>query len=546
MTYLVCFCCLLFFHFSNALALVPLEGIILGEAKEEFQNDPLAFVFSDIYDHSQVGETKKMKLYQSTLMSGVKLVESCSHFAPPVYSDVESEKNAKRSIAATLQYIGLDTSIRAIGSYARKFNLDQESFNQLKNNLVVNYCSKNLTVYSLKMVEKSLDYFFQNPLDKIIPSIESSTYASEFAKDISEKLSSRSKEFDQVIRSFRAFCSWGNDVDKYRMLSPYLSNPIIMAFIFKNMSGLKDKIDDRSMKVVTLPSESSVKVACDNLVCRQVTPLNFKKKFPRTVGSTGLETDLQKLYCHHFRFRDLEKGSSPQMDAWIKELSLEDPVFETSNFISLMTGVPNFFNGIQNYKDLIQVVKSSFNDRWGKWSNNMLTNFSTDLFYEEPLKVKIEPVRNLAELSIHGFSINLNVTLGEIDRVLKDNDKLKSKFHLKLSKNYLRQIRSKIDIFEKSVDAESVDKLIDEVANYLKIQINKKEKLFFQKMWTKDFSRIVAEELVQQARYYKGSFFDTYEDQMLKIPVSFSYGLFAISYIRYRADLKSGRVKRNI
>jgi hypothetical protein len=110
---------LLFFFVSTmAFALIPVEGILMGQAANDIQNDPLLKIFSDIYDKGLEGENKKLKLYQSTYESGENLNESCSYLGAPLYSSSWQEKQARRSIAATLQYIGLDTSIKAVGAYA--------------------------------------------------------------------------------------------------------------------------------------------------------------------------------------------------------------------------------------------------------------------------------------------------------------------------------------------------------------------------------------------------------------------------------------------
>src|SRR5690606_5643996 len=123
--------------------------------------------------------------------------------------------------AATLQYIGLDTSIKAIGAYARKLDISNEEFSRLSKNLVKNYCSQNITIFSLKSIEKSLDHYYQNPEATIIPSLVSSPFATEAIKTSSEKMSARSKEFDLVVKNFRAFCSWGGQDEDYRMLTDY-------------------------------------------------------------------------------------------------------------------------------------------------------------------------------------------------------------------------------------------------------------------------------------------------------------------------------------
>lgn len=515
----------------------------MGEAQENIQNDPLKAIFSDIYDKSRQGENKKIKLYQATYESGQNLHESCSYLGVPAYASLWQEKQARRSVAATLQYIGLDTTIKAIGAYSRKLDVDAESFRILRTNLVKSYCSKNVTVLSIKNIEKSLDYYYTNPDMDLVASVDSSPFASAMFKQFTEKSEARSKEFDLLIRNFRAFCSWGTEVEDYRMLTPYLNNRFIMAFVFKNMLGLQDQIDETEFKVITKASKSTVQVACNDLICRKETPVNFTAQFPLSVGSTGIVTDLPKLYCHHFRFQDQPQKTIPEVKEWIKSYELEDPVFETSQFISLMTGVPDLLNAAESYLDIPLLARSSIDERWNKWATTVLNSFSRDLLYEESLKVKVEPQEDMAQLSSEGFMVDLMVTLGEMDRLLENNDKIKMSFDLKLTKNFFRQIRSKSVVLDNEIDIEGKKEFRNEIARYIDIQLKEKEKLLTQKMWNEDFSKLIADELIRQARLYKGPLFNSYQDQVLRVPIKFSYGLFALSYLRYRADVAAGRLK---
>lgn len=527
-------------------ALVPVEGILMGEAQTDIQNDPLSALFKDTYDKSQMGENKKIKLYQMSYESGQNLNESCTYLGQPTYSTVWQESQAKRSTAATLQYVGLDTSIKAIGAYAKKLNIEEEDFKRLTKNLVTNYCSKNITIFSLRNIESSLKYYYDNPFNEMIPSIESSPFATEAVKNATEKNSSREREFDLVLKNFRAFCSWGGETEDYRMMTPYLSNRYIMSFVIKNMVGLQDKLDEKSLKVLPTPSDSTVQVTCTDLICRKDTLVNFKAKFPPSVGSTGLFTDLSKLYCHHFRFQDEPKNTIPQVKTWLKAQELEDPIFETSQFISLMTGVPDFIGGVESYRDIPLLVRSSIDERWNHWAKDVLTTFSRDLLYEESLKVKVEPNRDRLSLRTKGFKVDMTVTLGEMDRLMRVKDKLDLTFDLKISKNYFRYMRNKWDHLSKEVDLEGQKKLKEEVAAYVNVQLKEKEKLFSQKMWNQQFSKLVADELLEQALIYKGPMFDTYKDEVFRVPVRFSYGIFALSYLRYRADVAAGRLKLNL
>lgn len=527
----------------SAHALVPVEGILMGEAQSDIQNDPLTAIFSEIYDKTQFGENKKVKLYHATWESGQNLNESCGYLGTPVYSTVWQEKQARRSVAATLQYIGLDTSIKAIGAYAKKLDVSYDNFKTLTSNLMKNYCSKNITIFSLKNIEKSLQYYYDNPQMNVIPTIESSPFATPQVKVSTEKPNARSKEFDLVIKNFRDFCSWGAETEDYRMMTSYLNNRYIMAFVIKNMLGLQDKVDDKLQKVLTVASNDTVQVGCTELICRKDTLASFKNKFPLSAGSTGIETDLPKLYCHHFRYQNAPQKTTPEVKAWIKAEELEDPIFNTSQFISLMTGVPDFFSGVESYVDIPLLVRSSVDDRWNQWAKNVLNSFSRDLLYEESFKVKVEPRRDLASLGTQGFQIDFSITLGEMDRILKDNDKLGLTFDLKLSKNYIRSLRTKWSVLEKAADFEGQKAFKEEIARYINLQIRTKEKLFTQKLWNDDFSKLIGEELLEQALTYRGNMFESYQDQVLRVPVKFSYGLFAIAYLRYRADVGAGRMK---
>jgi hypothetical protein len=537
----------LLFLSSTVFALVPVEGILLGQAVNEYQQDPLNFIFSDIYDKSMAGENTKLRLYQSTYESGALLKESCSLFSPPTYASNWMEKQAKRSMVSTVQYIGLDTSIKAIGAYAKKFEVTEDAFKKLSNNLIKNYCSKNITVFSIKRLEQALDHYYKNPQNNLIPSVENSPFITTLYKTKTESVQGRSNEFDQAINNFKAFCSWGGDVVDYRMMVPYLNNSFIMAFMIKNMTGVQDKYDPVLQKVNQLPSPDTVQVGCTDLICRKVSLDKFKQSFPRSVGSTGLYTDLAKLYCHHFKTQDYSGSNSiPVVQTWIKKMELEDPIFESSFFISLMTGVPDAVFGVDNYRELPVVAKSSLDERWKNWSNTVLKSFSKDMLFEESLKIKAEPRRDKSALRAQGFWLDFSVTLGEMDRIVDENDKLTLSFDLKLSKNYIRHVRSKWIDLSNNMDEEGRIQFRDQISKYLDLQLKEKEKYFRQKMWNDDFSRLIVQELVEQILVYNGPMFDSYKEEMLKVPVKFTYGIFALSYLRYRADVKAGRLKLNL
>lgn len=537
----------LFMFSSLTFALVPVEGILMGEAVSEYQNDPLYYIFGDYYDKTQTAENAKLRLYQSAYRSGVHLQESCSLYSVPTYSTVWMEKQAKRSMVGTLQYIGLDISIKAIGAYAKRFELGEEAFKKLSSNLVKNYCSKNITVYSIKRLEQAFAYYYANPEAKLIPTIESSPFATTIYKTATESTQARSAEFDQALNNFKAFCSWGGDVADYRLMVPYLKNSFIMAYLIKHMTGVQDRFDEKKMKVTQVPQAETAQVTCTDLICRKASFDSFKENFPRSIGSTGLYTDLAKLYCHHFKLQDYSSsGTIPEIKSMIKKMELEDPIFETSFFVSLITGVPDAVFGVEKYRDLPNLAKSSIDERWNKWANDVLGMFSKDMLFEESLKIKANPLRDRVALRTDGFLLDFSVTLGEMDRIVDNTDKLSLSFDLKLSKNYLRHMKTKWTTLTNEIDLEGRAQFSEELARQLSVQLKGKEKFFRQKMWNEKFSKLIVQELMEQVLTYRGPLFDSYQDQVLRIPVKFSYGVFALSYLRYRADVNAGRLKLNL
>lgn len=533
---------------SPAFSLVPVEGILLGEATSEIQNDPLSLVFTNIYETpSNDIEYKKVKNYQALLTSGTFFTEGCSQLGPVTYSTPWKEQQAKRSVTAALQYIGLDRTIKAIGAYAKTLEVSETQYKTLVDNIVGQYCSENVTVMSLKTIRKSLEFYYQNPDQNILPNVEKSPYVTEAFKAGSLTSETRSKEFQFALKNFRAFCSWGGNTEDYRLLPPYLKNPFIMGLVTRNMAGLSYVWDDESGKMIwKKDAPEAIRVVCKDLVCRQTSRENFIKDFPTSTGSTGVSTDLNKLYCQHFRYLDYDhKKTIPEVREWMKSAEIEEPFLESGFFVSLMSGVPDPFMIQNKFSDIPLIVKSSVDERWSQWSKDSLTTFSRELLFEESLRVRALPRRVIADIR-EDLLLDFHVTLGEMDRIMKVNDKVSMSFDFKFSKNWLKSLITKRNQVVGDLDVEAEKVFQDEVARYIDLQLRTKEKLFTQKIWNEEFSRLIAGELLGQVLSYRGSYFDNYKDEMVRVPVRFSYGIFALSYLRYRSQVAKGAAELNL
>ena len=528
-----------------ALALVPVEGILRGEANLEYQQDPLRFIFPVInLDKSE--EAKKVKFYAHRYQRGDELVDACRYYGPTEYTESWKEDQAKRSVAATLQYIGLDTAIKAVGAYAKELSIDESSYENLTENLVSQYCSKNMTIFATKTVKASLKHYYQNPED-ILPKIESSPYATDVFKNHAGSNMARQNEFEYAIELFRDFCSWGGEVSDYRMMGPYLSNRFFMSFVIENLTNVKQKFDNETGRVSLIEDKDTLKVNCDQLICRKTSIEDFTRKFPLTVGSSGLKTDLEKLYCHHFRYQDYKHDTIPEVKSWIKAQSLEAPVFRQNFLLSLMNGIPDPMMGMPDYKELPFLAKSNIDERWGKWARDVLDVFSGDLLFEESLKIQVKDRSDYVSLVTKGYSIDLFITLGEMDRMLGESDKLSMTFDIKLAKSYMLWIRKEWSDALKKADYERQTKLQVHLEKTLAALFKPKEEHYLQKIWNDDLFRIVSQELIHQISRAPTSWFETgYKDKMMEIPVKFYYGVFALNYLKYRADSKSHEGKLSL
>lgn len=531
-----------------AHALVPLEGIVLGGVKKDLQFDPMTLVMEPPKAIDNGESTQQLALYLAQYQEGINLQESCQFITPSKYDTSWKEDQARRGVVSTLQYIGLDTTIRAIGAYARKLEMDQDQYNKLVENLVGNSCSQNVTVYSLKLLKDNFQSFYQTPDMNAIPSIASSPFISDEVKTLSESKTAREKEFFYLLKSFRSFCSWGGEVKNYRMLPPYLKSPFVMDRVIKSMTGQKIIWDSKIKKAFVQEGFTPVRSACQDLICRRRSDdSEFKNNFPEMIGTTSLQSDLKHMYCHHFRYTDYQSlNQISPVKEWIKETDLEDPIYEVAVFNSILATVPDFMFSHATYKDLPLVLKASIDQRWKGWASSSLNSFSSDLLYEESLQFKIRSVKDSTMIRKDGFKLGMDVTLGELDRILDVTDKISFRFNLRLSKSYLRYLKQKQVDYRSEIDIEGLKMFEDQVSEYLKTQVDLKSKKLINAMWSSELSKILAYELMSQVTLYYGPMFDDLKDEMMTIPVDFYLGTFALNYLRFKADVKAGRVQLDL
>ena len=528
---------------THVHALVPLEGIIYGDVKNIQQYDPLSNVFTGSAvvepELENKKERKKLEEYIGLYRQGTNMLYRCELSSPAKYINPWQEETARRIVVATLQYIGLDVSMRAIVEYSKLLEYSKSEFETLTNNLIKNTCTQNLSVYSLKLLKNNFHHFYKNGSGYQVPSVKTSPY---FTQTIREKTNSRAakeNEFNLAIKNFRAFCSWGGDTDNYRMLAGYLNNPFVMSYVFNHLNGKKINWDDSKKVITTIENKEAIRVSCKDLICRKSDKVVFSQNFPRMIGSTTLDVDLNNMFCSHFsQVSYLYKEQNPTIKKWIKEQTIEEPYLEAMNFISLLTGIPDLLIAADKYNDLVSSLRENIDSRWKKWAKDKNEQFVVDLLYEESLNIDLVPMAKSNEIIKGNFQLVFDYTLGELDRVLDVVDKITAKFHLEFPKSYLRWIREDYIKRSNKSDFKALEHIRNKVKTYVEIQLEAKKELFLIPMWNKKMGDIIADEIIDQLINYRGKYFKDFSHEKVKVPVKFRFGLFALKYFNQRFKAK--------
>lgn len=520
-------------------ALVPLESAVLGKINKDIQYDPLDYVFAPRTQKysAEDGARQELKAFTGFIHQGENLQNSCANSFRNEYRDSWRRKVALTSVASTLQYIGLDVTTRAIGKYAQVLEFSQDEYNNLVDRLVGNYCSKNLTVMSLKLLRDNLQSRYQKDNDFALPTTGDNPYFPEALKKWSESMRAREQEMVAAVKVFRALCSWGGDEDDFRLMTPFLKDQYIMSFVNEQIlsQAIKWKADTNQFYVEQ--SSNTVQVLCRDLICRKVTRVEFDREFPLSAGSTGLASDLSRMYCHNFRDLDYKfKNQEATIKKWMNKQTLDEERFMVSSLISLFTHIPDFLMNAPSYKDFIDIAKSNVDNTWTNWAHKSNEAYTNELYYEESLHIEVADRQHYFFYTKPDFKVMLDVHLGELDKTFVVNDKVGFSYPLKVNKTFLKWIRQE---YINANTNEKTDKVLAEFSQHLFPQIEKIRSRLLVAPWNEGLERLVASELLEQLRFYRGNYFGDFEASDVFIPVEFRYGLFALKYIDYRAKTKA-------
>ena len=439
-------------HFKEpAYALVPLESIILGDFSDNYQteaSDPLDYIFKikTNDDEEKLSEYREyLALYRGFYEEGVGLENRCKERPTALYAKSYQKDRVTRSVIASLQYVGLDVMTRAIPAYAKYFEFTEKEYSNLVENLIGNWCSQNTTIISLKALKDNFKAKFKSEDSFKLPSLgKNPLFPPNLSKFVPED-KAREREFKQTVDLFKSFCSWGGDINNTRLLVPLLRNPQIMAFVIRQMAGLKLTWNKLDQGFTYTDDESSVRVQCRNLICRRLNPTKFRSEMPRSLGSKGFQDDFQRIYCENLRDMDyVVKNQVPQIKKIIKNLTFDDQNLLVSQMISLLTGVPDFMVRSEKFTDGQDWLRASVDRIWDQWAEKQSQKFGTDLLFEESLTLELVDTSLYFNRFRKNFGVVFDVNLGEFDRINQMVGKISTKFDIKVSKGFLNWMRKQL------------------------------------------------------------------------------------------------------
>jgi hypothetical protein len=533
--------------FSQKLfALAPVESLVLGNFSEDYsesKTDPLNYVFSrDTNIRSSSLEFKKdLAVYRGLYEEGKNAANYCAENHPIQYATEWEKVQVKRSTMALIQYIGLDLISRALPQYAKGLEYTRDEYVNMVDGLVGNYCSTNLSVISKRELLNNFYLKFDKENTFKLPNVEGNPY---FPDNLESYLPGRKgmeHEMLYTIKLFQSLCSWNGNPANPGLMVPILKNSGLMSFFSRQMSNKSIGWREIDNSVFLKEDKQTAQVWCENLICRRVSSETFINKFYYSVGGTNVQDDIKRLYCEDFRNMDYKpKDSDPRLAKMMKSMTFDDENFINSQFIALITGVPDFFIRAEKFSQGGEIFRASIDYTWNKWAKNMNENFTNDLFFEEPLTLEQVDTNQYYDFRSGQLKIAFDVNLGEFDRINQVAGKVKVKFNIVVQNSFLSFYRESMKSLTFS-DKEEKLRLKKRLKMQLSKDILSARAKFIIPPWRGDLEELVANEITSQIIETPEKFLDFSKPGMRPIEVEINYGLFALKYINHQLNVKKGR-----
>jgi hypothetical protein len=438
---------------------------------------------------------------------------------------------------AAIQYIGLDLITRALPAYAKKMDYSREEYVNMVEGLVGNYCSTNLSVISKRELLNNFYIKFDKENSYQLPNVTGNPF---FPDNLDEYLPPKlglEHEFLYTVKLFQSLCSWNGNPNNPGLMVPLLKNSAIMSFVARQMSNRSVGWNEISNSVYLKEDKNSVQVWCDNLICRKVSSDTFMRKFQYSIGGTSVDEDIKRLYCDDFSLADYRpKESDPRLAKIMDTITFDEENFINSQFIALITGVPDFLLRAEKFSAGEDVFRSSVDYTWTKWAKAATDKLNSDLLYEEPLSLEIVPYTQYSDRRSSKLKVVFDANLGEFDRINQRNGKLRVAFKISVANSFLEFYRRS----QKEAQVEAYEekfRLMNRFQLQLAKDVEKARQKFIIPPWKGNISMIIANAITSQIIETPDRFLDFSKPGLQEIEVEINYGLFALKYINHQLEV---------
>ena len=531
----------------KAYALVPLESLLLGDFSDQYQNeisDPLYYIFRDFTRDQNSTDSEnyaikelKLNLYKGAIEEGLNLRNSCKKSERVLYPTQNEYENARRVYLATLQFMVLDITTNYLPLYAKYFDFSKEDYTNLTDNLIGNFCSQNITTISLKQLRTNMLVRYENTSNHVLPNIDKDPFFPSRLKKVNGERSSREQEFSWTLDLFKSACSWSNDVTNLRLLVPLARHPIIAAAVIREIAGQGMSWDKKKERIVKITEDQALRISCRNMICRKTEKETFLQQIPRSIGSSSLSNDFERLYCSDFRNSDFTlKNQEPKITEIIKQLTFDDQFLLSGQMVSLMTGYPDYMVRADEFSDLMEHMRASMDQSWDNWAKRQNKNYQTTMTYEESLTVEAVPSELYFRKLLPNFSIELDINQGEFDEAVNMVGKIRVRMDLDFSHQFLSWARREWKTIDEKEEPQRAERLRIPFRKRIEDQLTDLKAKFPTVPWGDQFGKLIIDEILYEISSYEGTFFsDTSKKKdTIAIPVYLNFSPFALRHMRYR------------
>ncbi len=533
---------------KNAWALAPIESLVLGDFSENYtesETDPLNYVFSKGKSDANQSEFKKeLAYYRGFYDEGKNILNYCKPTRPIRYSSEWEKLQVKRSLMSEIQYIGLDIASRALPQYAKALDFTKDEFTNLVDGLVGNFCSANLSVISKKELRNNLLIKFNKDNNFKIPNNAGNSFFPDNLENYTSPKLALEQEFKYTVKLFQSICSWSGDPTNPGLMVPILKHPSLMAFFFRQMNNQSIEWREFDNKLFIKEDFNTVQVVCDNLVCRKSSREMFFQKIYFSIGGTNLSEDLRRLYCEDFQLSDYKTNEQDErVKKIINSRTFDEEYFINSQFIALLTGVPDFLIKVDKFSKGVDLLRAGVDYTWTKWAKSQTEFLNRELYFEEPLLLELVDRKLSFDPNKPKLKVSFDINLGEFDRINQKVGKVKVSFNIMIQRNLILYLRQAF----KDLDPRNISEK-ERLIKRLKFQITKDIILARQKFiippWKGDLEGLIATELSEEIMQISDKNFVMPSTGEELVTVDLNYGLFALKYINHQKIVQNAQNKK--